>query len=83
MVLSVFTPQVCPPPALTEVNLPRGGLAWPCSLSPQQATVPSVFTPQVWAAPALTEVKARPRSETFTSISVLATTALSVFASRV
>src|SRR5437773_193976 len=51
-----MTPQVCWSPALTWVNAPAGGVAWPAELSPQQATVLSVLTPQVWPPPALTWV---------------------------
>ena len=58
---SVFTPQVCLPPALTEANLPSGGVASPSSSLPQQATVPSVSTPQVCLPPALTEAYSSPR----------------------
>ena len=35
---SALTPQVWPPPALTEANSPSGGVDWPYSLRPQQAT---------------------------------------------
>src|SRR2546427_9511255 len=42
--------------ALTWVNMPPGGIAWPSWLFPQQATVPSALTPQLWNAPALTSV---------------------------
>ena len=45
------------PPALTAVKVPAGGVAWPSSSAPQQATVPFVLTPQVWSLPALTAVK--------------------------
>ena len=38
-------PQLCPPPALTEMNSPWGGVASPSALWPQQTMVPSAFTP--------------------------------------
>ena len=50
-------PQVKPLPALTAVNVPGGGVAWPSSLWPQQATVPLVRRPQACAPPALTDVE--------------------------
>ena len=53
----LLTPQVCPTPALTETKEPAGGLAWPYSSLPQQATEPSTLTPQLCSAPALTETK--------------------------
>ena len=34
-------------PALTETKEPAGGVAWPNSLLPQQATDPLLLTPQV------------------------------------
>ena len=55
---SPFTPQVWNHPALTEKKVPAGGVAWPYSSKPQQATDPSSFTPQVWRPPALTKRKA-------------------------
>jgi hypothetical protein len=55
---SVLSPQLWEPPALTWVNGPAGGVAWPERLSPQQATVPSVLSPQVCENPALTWVNA-------------------------
>lgn len=55
---SVLTPHVWYAPALTEVKVPAGGVAWfPWVLSPQHAMVPSVFIPQACIAPALTETK--------------------------
>ena len=42
-------------PALTEMNAPSGGEAWPSAARPQQATEPSAMTPQECQAPALTE----------------------------
>ncbi len=51
---SLRSPQVCPALALTWMKTPAGGLAWPLSLFPQQATVPSLRSPQVWKKPALT-----------------------------
>jgi hypothetical protein len=47
MLPSVFKPQVWALPALTDVKLPLGGVAWPKSLTPQQAMLPSLFKPQV------------------------------------
>ena len=47
-------------PALTEVKVPLGGLAWPEALLPQQARVPSVLTPQAWKAPAEIELAITP-----------------------
>ena len=44
-------PQVCPPPALTETKEPAGGVLWPKSSLPQQATEPSLLTPQVFFLP--------------------------------
>ena len=52
---SVLTPQLCQPPALSDVNVSAGGVAWPLPLRPQQATVPSVFRPQVCELPAPTD----------------------------
>ena len=46
-----------PPPALTETKELPGGVAWPYSSLPQQATEPLLLTPQVWTHPALTETK--------------------------
>ena len=57
IVPSVFTPQVCQPPVLTEAKVPDGGVHWPEVLSPQQTTLPSVFMPQLSRAPTLMEVK--------------------------
>ena len=53
----LLTPQVCNPPALTETKEPAGGVAWPTSSLPQQATEPPILTPQVCNTPALTETK--------------------------
>ena len=50
---SSLTPQVCSYPALTDRNMPSGGVAWPAkdpysfSLEPQHSTVPSSLTPHV------------------------------------
>ena len=45
---SVFTPQVCHDPALTEANSPDGGVASPYRFkSLQHSTEPSRLTPQV------------------------------------
>ena len=67
---SLFSPHVCIEPALTELNSPAGGLAWPQSKalttpgslgippSPQQAIVASAPTPHPCAPPALTEENA-------------------------
>ena len=44
------------PPAVTCVNVPAGGVAWPEELSPQHATVPSDLSPHVCDPPALTWV---------------------------
>ena len=54
---SLLIPQVWSHPALTEVKEPAGGVAWPYSSLPQQATEPLLLTPQVCATLALTEVK--------------------------
>ena len=54
---SLLTPQLWPPPTLTETKEPTGGVAWPSPLLPQQATAPSLLTPQVCCTPALTETK--------------------------
>ena len=42
---------------LTETAEPAGGVAWPNSSLPQQATEPLLLTPQLCSAPALTETK--------------------------
>ncbi|HEV2927863.1 MAG TPA: hypothetical protein VGW74_04155, partial [Propionibacteriaceae bacterium] len=42
-VLSVLTPQLWSPPALTALKVPDGGVASPSSFLPQQATVPSLL----------------------------------------
>ena len=52
-------PQVCDPPAVTDMNSnpgSDGGVDWLKSLRPQQTTVPSIRTPQLWDPPALTEI---------------------------
>ena len=54
---SVCTPQLWEPPAETELKVPAGGVAWPESSLPQQASVSSVCTPQLWEPPAETELK--------------------------
>jgi hypothetical protein len=43
-------------PALTDLNLPPGGLDWPLALRPQQVTAPVVRRPQLCELPALTAV---------------------------
>jgi len=58
IVPSVLSPQVWDHPALTCVNVPAGGIAWPALFCPQQATVPSVLSPQLWESPALIWVNA-------------------------
>ena len=40
---------VCALPVLTESKEPAGGVAWPSTSLPQQATEPSLLTPQVWS----------------------------------
>ena len=48
---------VCFCPALTDAKEPSGGVAWPSSLSPQQATAPSGWMPQAWSGPVSTDTK--------------------------
>jgi hypothetical protein len=50
-------------PALTDLNVPPGGEAWPLLSAPQQATLPLFFTPQVWSPPALTDPNFPPGGE--------------------
>jgi len=52
---SVRTPHVKPCPALTDTNVPDGGLVSPKESMPQQATVPSVRRPHT-CPPTLTDV---------------------------
>jgi hypothetical protein len=40
-------PQAKEAPALTDVNVPAGGLAWPTLFQPQHTSVPSLLMPQV------------------------------------
>jgi hypothetical protein len=49
--------HVWAPPALIALKVPSGGEAWPCRLSPQQATVPPIRRAHVWNAPALIALK--------------------------
>ena len=57
---SVRSPQLWSPPALTELNVPGGGVDSPSSFLPQQATVASVRTAQVWSPPASTALNVPP-----------------------
>lgn len=56
MVPSVLTPHANSIPALTDVNVPSGGLAPPSLTLPQQAMVPSALTPHPNPPPMVMEV---------------------------
>jgi hypothetical protein len=43
-------------PALTDVKVPAGGVAWPEVFDPQQTMVPSVASAHAWSSPTLTAV---------------------------
>ena len=68
---SALTPHVCRYPALTCVNGPGGGVAWPNVLSPQHWSVPSILSPQASEPPALTSVNVPVGGVRFQQVSVL------------
>ena len=55
---SSLIPQVCPEPALTEVNEPEPDVDWPSWSEPQQTMEPLALTPQLCPPPDSTIPKA-------------------------
>ena len=68
IVPSVFSPQVCDPPALTALYVPAATVP---EVDPQQEIAPALLNAQEWLSPRFTAVKLLPDGASLTRLLLL------------